>query len=211
MPARPRIMPPVGKAERGIVDQRDGGVDNFTQVVRRDIGRHADRDAAGAVDQEIGKLRRQHDRLAFRIVVVRLEVDGVFIDIVEQALRHLLEPHFGVSHGGGGIAVDRAEIALPVDQRHAHGEILRQPHHRVVNRLVAVRMIFTDDVANHARGLDVFLVRRVSLLVHRVQDAPVHGFQAVARIRQRTRHDHAHGVIEVAALHLVEDGYGTNI
>ena len=109
------------------------------------------------------------------------------------------------------IAVDRAEIALPVDQRHAHGEILRHAHQRVVDRLVAVRMIFTDHVADDARGLDVRLVRRVALLVHRVQDAAMHGLQAVARIRQRTRHDHAHGVIEVGALHLVEDGNGTNI
>src|SRR5665213_1366477 len=35
--------------------------------------------------------------------------------------------------------------------------------------------------------------------------------RTVARIRQRPRHDHAHGVIEIAALHLVEDGNGTNI
>ena len=72
-------------------------------------------------------------------------------------------------------------------------------------------MIFTDDVADDTRGLHVLFVRRVPLLVHRIQDAPVHRLQAVTRIRQRTRHDHAHGVIEVAALHLVEDGYGTNI
>ena len=58
-------------AERGIVDQRDGGVDHLAEIVRRDIGRHADRDAAGAVDQQIGKLRRQDNRLALRIVVVR--------------------------------------------------------------------------------------------------------------------------------------------
>jgi hypothetical protein len=37
------------------------------------------------------------------------------------------------------------------------------------------------------------------------------GFQAVARVRQRPRHDHAHGVIEVGAFHLVEDGNGTDI
>ena len=58
-------------------------------------------------------------------------------------------------------------------------------------------MIFTDHVADDAGRLDVLLVRRVPLLVHRIQDAAVHGLQAVARIGQRTRHDHAHGVIEV--------------
>ena len=32
--------------------------------MRRDIGRHPDRDAAGAIDQQIGKPRRQRHRLA---------------------------------------------------------------------------------------------------------------------------------------------------
>src|SRR5262245_52184339 len=72
-------------------------------------------------------------------------------------------------------------------------------------------MVLTDDVADGTRGFPVGLVPLEPVLVHRVEDAPVHGFQAVARIWQRTRHDHAYGVIEVAALHLVEDGYGTNI
>ena len=34
----------------------------------------------------------------------------------------------------------------------------------------------------------------------------MHRLQAVARIGQRARHDHAHGVIEIRALHLLDDG-----
>ena len=34
----------------------------------------------------------------------------------------------------------------------------------------------------------------------------MHGLQAVAHVGQRAAHDHAHGVIEVGALHLVVDG-----
>ena len=33
-------------AEARIVDQRDAGVDHLAEIVRRDVGRHADRDAA---------------------------------------------------------------------------------------------------------------------------------------------------------------------
>ena len=72
-------------------------------------------------------------------------------------------------------------------------------------------MVFTDHVTDDAGRLDVFLVRRVPLLIHRIQDAAVDGLQTVARVRQRPRHDHAHGVIEVGAFHLVEDGNGTDI
>ena len=158
-----------------------------------------------------GKLRRQNRRLAFRVVVVRLEVDGVLVDVVEQRMRDLGQPRFGVAHRRGHIAVDRAEIALPVDQRQAHREVLRHAHQRVVDRLIAVRMIFTHHVADDARRLAVRLVPLETVLVHRVENAAMHRLQAVAHIRQRARHDDAHGVIEVGAFHLIEDGNGTNI
>ena len=197
--------------EAGIVDQRHAGVDDLAEIVRRDVGRHADGDAAGAIDQEIGKARRHHHRLAFGIVVIGLEGDGVLVEILDQRPGHAFEPHLGVAHRRRRIAVDRAEIALPVDQRQAHGKILRHAHQRVVDRLIAVRMIFADHVADDARGLAVRLVPLVAVLVHRVEDAPMHRLEAVARVRQRPRHDHAHGVIEVGTLHLLGDGNGANI
>ena len=197
--------------ERGVVDQRDAGVDHLAEIVRRDVGGHADRDAAGAVDEQVGEFRRQDHRLLLGAVIVRLEVDRVLVDVVEQVVRDLGEARFRVAHRRRHIAVDRTEIALAVDQRHAHGEFLRHAHQRVIDRLVAVRMILTDDVADGACRLAVRLVPLKAVLVHRIEDAAVHRLQTVARIRQRTRHDHAHGVIEVRALHLVEDGYGTNI
>ena len=197
--------------QRRIVDQRDAGVDHLAEIVRRDVGGHADRDAAGAVDQQIGEFRRQHPRLAERAVVVVLIVDRVLVEIVEQQLRDLGQPRFGVAHRGRRIAVDRAEIALAVDQRHAHGKVLRHAHHGVVDRLVAVRVILTDDVADGARRLPIRLVPLEAVLVHAEENPAMHRLQAVARVRQRTRHDHAHGVIEIRALHLVENGNGADI
>ncbi len=198
-------------AKRRVVDQRGAGVDDFAEIVRRNVGGHTDRDAAGAVDQKVREFRRQNRRLFFRIVIVRLEIDGVLVDIVEQRVRDLGEAGFGVPHGGGHIAVHRAEIALAVDQRHAHRESLRHADQRVIDRLVAVRMILTDDVADGARRFAIRLIPLEAVLIHREQNAPMHRLEAVARIRQRPRHDHAHGVIEVGALHLVQDGYGANI
>ena len=64
-----------------------------------------------------------------------------------------------------------------------------------------MRMVLAHHVADDAGRLAVRLVRRVACLVHAVQDAPVHRLQPVAGVRQRARHDHAHGVIEVRAAH----------
>ena len=38
-------------------------------------------------------------------------------------------------------------------------------------------------------------------IVHRDQDAALHGLQSVAHVGDRARHDYAHGVIEVRTLH----------
>ena len=195
----------------GIGDQRQAGVDHLAQIVRRNVGRHADCNAAGAVDEEVGIARGQDDRLVPRFVVIVLEIDRVAVDIVEQRLRRLREPRLGVAHGRRRIAVHRAEIALAVDQRQAHGEGLGHAHQRIVDRLVAVGMVFAHHVADDQGGLAVRLVAGVAALAHGVENAPVDRLEAVAHVRNRPGHDHAHGVIEVGALHLLFDGDGRDV
>jgi hypothetical protein len=57
------------------------------------------------------------------------------------------------------------------------------------------------ELAEHvANGTRRFLVLGVGVqpqLAHGVDDAPLHGLQAVADMRQGTVHDHVHGVVEV--------------
>jgi hypothetical protein len=91
---------------------------------------------------------------------------------------------FGVAHGRGVVAVDRAEVALAVDQHVAQREVLRHAHDGVVHRRVAVRVVLADHVADDARALLVGPVPVVVQLVHREQHAPVHRLEAVARIGQ---------------------------
>ena len=142
----------------GRLDQVQRRVAEFGGIVRRDRGRHADRDAGRAVGQQVGEGAGQHHRLLLRAVIGGAEVDGVLVDAFEQQLRHLGHARFGVAVGGGVIAVDVAEIALPVDQRIARGEILREAHQRVVDRLVAMRVILAHHVADDLGG---FLEGRV--------------------------------------------------
>ena len=47
-----------------VVDQANDCVADLTEVMRRDVGRHADRDSARPVDEEVGEQRRHHDRFA---------------------------------------------------------------------------------------------------------------------------------------------------
>ena len=85
------------------------------------------------------------------------------------------------------------------------------PHQRVVNRLIAMRVILAHGVAGDARRFVVGAVRRVVVLVHRIEDAAMHRLQPVAHVGKRARHDHAHGVIEIGALHLVDERDGSDV
>ena len=105
---------------------------------------------------KFGITRRQNRRLRFRAVVVRIKIDRFFVEVFEQRGRDARQPSFGITIGRGRIAIDRAKVALPIDQRSAHGKRLRQSHQRVIHREVAVRMVlahhFSDDTGALARG-----------------------------------------------------------
>ncbi len=192
----------------GILDQRNAGADDLGEIVRRYVGRHAHRDSGGAVDQQIRHPRRQHRRFAFRLVVVRYEIDRFLVDVRQQLAGNSRHAHFGVAHGRRRVAVDRAEIALAVHQQVAHGEGLRHAYDGVVHRGVAVRVIFADDVADHTGRLLVRLVPVIAQFAHGVEHAPMHGFQAVADIGQCPADDDAHCVIQIGFAHLVFEIYG---
>ena len=82
-----------------VVEIGAAGVDDLAQIVRRDVGRHADRDPLGAVDQQVREARRQDPRLALGLVVVRLKIDRVVVEIVEQRIGDPGEPRLGIAVG----------------------------------------------------------------------------------------------------------------
>src|SRR5882672_9605207 len=184
-------------------EHMQAGIDHFAEVVRRDVGRHAHGDARGAVDQQVGNARRQDGGLALLAIVVRREIDRLLVDVEQHLGGDLVQPAFGIAIGRCRVAVHRAEIALAVDQRVAHGEILRHAHQRLVGRGVAVRVVLAQHFADNARAFHVRPVPGVVRLVHRVQHPAVDRLQAVAHVGERAAHDHAHGVIEIRAPHLL--------
>jgi hypothetical protein len=66
-------------------------------------------------------------------------------------------------------------------------------------------VIFLDHFADHARALDVTLVGGVPLLVHGVENSPMHRLEPVAHVRERPADDDAHRVVEIRLAHLVFD------
>ena len=107
-------------AQVGIVDQSHRCVDGVGQIVCGHVCGHAHGDARSTVHQQVGEACGKHHRLAPGVVVVRLEVDGIGIDVAEHFLAELRKAHLGVSHGRRSVAVDAAEVAVAVHQHVPH-------------------------------------------------------------------------------------------
>ena len=148
--------------------------------------------------RRFGRLGREDGRLLLGAVVVVLEVDGLLVDVVEHLGGDRGEARLRVAHRGGAVAVDRAEVALAVDERVAHREVLGEPDEGVVQGDVAVGVVLAHHLADDRGALAVGARRAEPHLAHRVEDPAMDRLQAVADVRQGARHDHAHRVIEVA-------------
>ena len=134
------------------------------------------------------------------VVVVRHEVDDVLVETRRHRQGGGRHARLGVA-GRGGSVVERAEVAVAVDQRQAQRERLGQTHHRVVDRRVAVRVQLAHDLADDARRLHVRAVRAKAHLRHLEEDAALHRLEPVAGVRQGTGVDHRVRVLQEGALH----------
>ena len=111
-------------SQRGvrIVHQRDAAVHDLRQIVRGNVGRHADGDAVRSVHQQVGNSGRQHHRLDRGVVEVGDEIDGVLVDVSQQLFSDFGEARFGVPISRRGIAIDRTKVALAINQRIAQAD-----------------------------------------------------------------------------------------
>jgi hypothetical protein len=102
----------------------------------------------------------------------------------------------------GAVVARRPEVALTEGERVAQAPRLHEPHQRVVDRGVTMRVELTHDVTDDAGALRESFVWSVASVIHRVDHAAVNGLQTVPHLGQRTPNDDAHRVVEIRALHL---------
>jgi len=193
------------------LDHRDRAVNHFTHVVRWNIGRHTNRNTASTIDQKVRIASRKNFRLLLRTIVVLMEVDRIFVDIGKLSVSNFFEATFGVTHRRSAVTVNRAKVTLPVNERQTHGEILRHTNKSIINRTITVWVILTHNVTNDAGGFTVGLVPLISVFMHGIQNTAVNRLQTITNIGKRTAYDHAHRIIEIAALHFICDRDGPNV
>ena len=141
-------------AQLRALDEGHARIGHFTQVVAWNFCGHTHRDTACAVEQGKWQTGGQLLGLFGGAVVVGLEVDRAFVNLVQQQRSDFGQAGFGVSHGRSAIAITRAEVALAVDQGIALRKVLRHAHEGFVGGTVTVRVIAAQHVTDHAGALD---------------------------------------------------------
>ena len=216
-PATPQIAQPVGKVrpfhvfhqsfdrDVRIVDLRANAVDHFTEIVRRDVRRHADGDAGAAVDEEVRKSGRENRWLRPCLVIVRHEIDRLLVHVGHERGAEMRHARLGVTHRGGRIAFDRTKVALAVNERFAHRPRLRHVDERRINHRLAVRVVVTARVTANLGAFSMLPVGKERQVMHRVEDAALRRLQSIARIGQGARDDDGHRVIEERSRNLFGD------
>ena len=179
--------------------------------MRRDVGGHPHGDPGGAVDQQVGQPRRQNRGLLQRPVEVGDEVHRVPFEIGQQLLGDMGETRLRVAHRRRRVVIHRAEVPLAVHQRVAQAEVLGQPHHRLVNGVVAVWVVLAQHLTDDPGALLVGGARAHPHIMHRVEDAALHRLETVTHVRQGARDDDRHSIVEVGGAHLLLDPDGADV
>ena len=166
----------------GIFNQGDGGINDFIQVMRWNIGGHTNRNAGRAIDQQSGNPGWHNQWLVFGFIVIWTEVDGFLGKISQQFMGQFRHADFGITHGCCGITVYRTKVTLAIHQHVTHCKRLRHTNDGVVNGRITVRMIFTNYITHHAGGFFVCLVPVITQFTHGKKHTPVYRFQTIPDI-----------------------------
>ena len=171
---------------------RDLRLEQFVEVVRHDLRRHADRDAVAAEHQERRHLRRKHHRLDPPPVVGVDEFGDVVVEqyLMPERRKTALDVPPRRRRTAGQ---DVAEIPLPGDVILLVGK----HHQRIFDRRVAVRMKVhrvADDV-RHLVGAPVVH------LIERPEHPALHRFETVVDIRNGAVLDDVTRVFQEVPVH----------
>ena len=161
-------------------------------------GRHSHGNTGRSIHEEVRDSCGKHHWFGFRAVVTRAERHRRLLDFGEHFVADAGQPALGVPHRSGTVAIERPEVARTVHQRIPERKGLRHPDERLVERRVAVGVKSCPSRRRDLRAFAMLHVRRQVLLPHRVQDAALNRFQAVADVWPRAGSDDRECVVEIA-------------
>jgi len=108
------------RCDIGIIDQGADRVDDFSQIMWRDVRCHPDGYSCSSVDEQVWESGRKHDRFLSRFVVIRNKIDSILVHVLHEDGPQMGELGFCVPHGSGRIAIHGAEVSLTLNELLPH-------------------------------------------------------------------------------------------
>ena len=100
-----------------VINNLNNGINCLTKIMRWNIGRHTYSDTCCTVYQQIRKTCRKYNRLTFCLIKVRLEINGIFVDVCKHLHGNLAETCLCVSHGSRTVTIHGTKVSMSVNQR----------------------------------------------------------------------------------------------
>ena len=169
----------------------DGGIADLVEVVGQDFARQAHGNTLGALGEQQGKLGGQRQRFALAAVVGKAPVGH--LGVIDGIQGELAQAGLDVTAGSRTVAgEDVTPVTLGVDEQ----LLLSQLHERAVDRRIAMGVVL------HRQAHDVGYLVEVAVvgLLHGMQDAPLHGLEAVLDVWHGTLKYHIGGIVEKPVL-----------
>ena len=182
----------VGEELEGLaLEVADGRLADFAEVVGKNLSTHAHGDTLCSLCQEERKFHGQGNGLAVASVVGQFPFRRLGVE--QNVKGQFGESGLNVSGSGGSVAgEDVAPVTLRIDEEF----LLPHLYERIAYAGIAV------GVKLHGVPHDVghLVVASVVQAVHRVQDAPLYGFQSVAHVGDGALQDDVAGIVEKPVL-----------
>ena len=166
----------------GIVNNFYHSINNLTKIVRRNVSSHTNGNTCGSIYQKVGETGRKNLWLSLGFIKVRLEINGIFVDVSKHLHGNLAETCLCISHSSGAVTIHRAKVSVSVNQRIAERPVLCHIYKCSVDRAVTMRVIFTHGITNDTGTLTMGLVRTVVQFNHRVQHSTLYRLQTISYI-----------------------------
>ena len=173
-------------------------IDHLSQVMRRNTGCHTYCNSFCAIYKKIWNFNRKNRRFFFCLIKVRYKIHHIFIQIIQKnLLGKLFQPGLRIPHSRSAVAFNGTEVSMAVHKSFSFFKLLGHHNKCLINRAVAMRVVFTHGIAYDTGAFTVRPVVTDSQLIHVIQRSSLHRLQPVSHIRKSTRNNDAHGIVNI--------------
>ncbi|EKD29447.1 MAG: hypothetical protein ACD_78C00408G0001, partial [uncultured bacterium (gcode 4)] len=190
----------------GVIEDESERINNLTEIMRWDIGRHTDSNPRSSIEEEIRDTSREDGWFLGGSIIIISPINRIFVNIGEHELSETSHLDLSITHRSSIISIHGTEVPLSIDEGVSHREILCHTNHCVIHGAIPMWVVFTENISDHTSGLTMFTSCTNSAIIHRIEDTSVNGFHPVANIWESTTTYDGHRIIEITRLHLFDDG-----